>query len=65
MSEVRARAGQAVRLAPRWYCPDCERILRKPPYKDGAYRYHSWRCKTPLVFAEVFIGELRPTEGTE
>lgn len=56
MSEV--RAGAAVKLR-RWYCPDCERLLTKPPYRDGDSRYHSWKCKAPLVLADVFICEVK------
>ena len=54
----RAVAGQALRLE-RWFCPDCERLLKRPPYRDGTSRVHSYRCKDPMVNAIVYITERR------
>ena len=45
-------------LLRRWFCPVCERLLQKPPYRQGNHRYHSYKCKEPLVLADVFIREV-------
>jgi hypothetical protein len=55
-----AIAAQALRLE-RWYCPDCDRLLRKPPFRnDVGERHHSWRCRSPMVSAVVYIVEAKP-----
>lgn len=35
----------------RWFCPTCERILKKPPNlsRTTGNRYHSWKCQLPMV----------------
>ena len=55
MSDVTVREGFA--WYGRWFCLDCEAILRKPPYRKGDARYHSWRCQRPLVRVDVHISE--------
>jgi hypothetical protein len=57
---ARVAAGQALRLE-RWFCPNCERLLTKPPYKyDNGNRFHSYRCSSPLIWSVVFITEAKP-----
>jgi len=45
----------------RWGCPDCGRVMNKPPFRvydnnpDGFTpgRYHAHRCQTPMVRVTV------------
>lgn len=32
-----------------WLCPDCGRVLHKPPQRFLENRYHSVNCKSPMV----------------
>lgn len=54
---MKPMVGEAIRME-RWYCPDCERILKRPPYLDAAGdRRHSWRCNTPMLDAVIYVHE--------
>ena len=55
-------------LGIRWLCPDCGRVLDRPPYRvreDSpevthhgfeAGRYHAFDCRRPLVRCVVTLG---------
>jgi len=53
-------------LGERWLCPDCGRIIDKPPFRvrgtEPDYRgmavgyYHAWACDRPMVRCVVILG---------
>jgi hypothetical protein len=55
-------------LGDRWLCPDCGRVLDRPPYRYGENErrwhgqpikpgyYHSFKCGQPMVRCVVILG---------
>ena len=37
----------------RWFCPNCERLVLDPPFRDGDKRFHSYHCRTPLQYVSI------------
>lgn len=47
----------------QWWCPDCQRVLRKPPLGPvGTTRYHSVHCATPMRRVNVSLAIPGPEE---
>ena len=55
-------------LGERWLCPDCGRVIDKPPHRVreddplvtlhgfDAGRYHAYACRHPMVRCVVSLG---------
>lgn len=47
-------AESVVVLGVRWFCPNCEAFLRKPPKIHDGKRYHSWKCRPPMILVTAY-----------
>jgi hypothetical protein len=42
----------------RWLCPNCGALRRKTQIMKGGERYHSWKCKDPMIRVKMTLERL-------
>jgi hypothetical protein len=40
-----------------WYCPDCRKVIHKPPHNYEGQRFHSSSCRTAMQPGELTVSD--------